>query len=81
MPEELRVHYHVPLCWDGQPRIASTRADLDEAFFARIREGICPHIEIETYTFDVLPDALRAQSVAEQLKREFAWVLERFAGA
>ena len=36
---------------------------------------ICSHLEMETYTWDVLPPELKSQSVVEQLAQEYEWTL------
>lgn len=79
--EEARVHFHVPLDWAGQSRIGSTRDNMDCDFWHLLREGICPHVEIETYTFHVLPPALAGRSLLDHLEAEFRWVLGQFHSA
>lgn len=73
-----RIHFHVPLFWSGGNGLYSTATALDEAFWSRLRGGACPHLEIETYTFDVLPPELRVAGVVDSISREFAWVRSRF---
>jgi sugar phosphate isomerase/epimerase len=75
--ERLRIHFHVPLCWDGSTRVGTTGSLLSPAFFDRLREGVSSHLEIETYTFDVLPDALQCGDVVESIVREYAWAMSR----
>jgi len=41
-----------------------------------MQSGIA-NLEIETYTFNVLPEALRADGVIRGIANEFAWVRER----
>ena len=72
--ETVRVHFHVPLFWPGQAPLRTTAVELDQAFWDRINAGACPHLEIETYTFDVLPDAVKPKSIDESIAREFEWV-------
>lgn len=72
--QEVRVHFHVPLCWTGAGTLRSTTADLTPLFWDRVRRGTCSHLEIETYTYDVLPLDLRRSTVAESIAAEFAWV-------
>jgi sugar phosphate isomerase/epimerase len=72
-----RIHFHVPLFWRGDHQLTSTRSTLDASFWARARAGACPLLEIETYSFDVLPPPLRARSVVDSIAREFEWVFER----
>jgi len=75
--ERWRVHFHVPLFWPGDEALASTRECLTDGFFGRLAEGACPHLEIETYTFDVLPADVRPSDVTESIAREYRWVLGR----
>lgn len=70
---ELRTHFHVPLFYAGDAALGSTHGDLSEAFFAHASAGGYP-LEIETYTFNVLPPALRPGSVVESLVAEHEWV-------
>jgi len=74
---EWRVHFHVPLFFQRDGEIESTAAALDDDFFAAVRRGVTEHLEIETYTFHVLPDALRAADVVDSLVREFEWARAR----
>ena len=74
-PEEVRVHFHVPMFWAGAEALGSTRRNLAPAFARWLRSGACAHAEIETYTFDVLPSALKYAEVADSIAREFEWVL------
>lgn len=66
--EPWRVHYHVPLHAAPEPPLASTlpvlRAALRELFRGEIAG--CDHLDVETYTWGVLPAALRPHS-ADQL--------------
>jgi hypothetical protein len=34
---------------------------------------LCHHLEMETYTWGVLPPALRSRDVVDQLAAEYAW--------
>jgi hypothetical protein len=36
----------------------------------------CRHLEMETYTWEVLPETLRSADVADQLCAEYEWTLE-----
>ena len=73
---EVRTHFHVPLFFEGDGVLASTHTDLTPAFFDRARASRIP-LEVETYTFDVLPPELRAPTVVDSLVRELAWAGER----
>ena len=74
---EWRIHCHVPLYYTGEDGLGSTAGDLTAGFLAQVaREGV-DHLEIETYTFGVLPAPLRARGVTGSIADEFAWVMER----
>ncbi|HEX8310193.1 MAG TPA: metabolite traffic protein EboE [Chthoniobacteraceae bacterium] len=73
--EEVRVHFHVPLFMQGAGVLSSTASALTPDFFHELRRGACSHLEIETYTFDVLPEELNAGDVVKSIAREYSWVL------
>lgn len=72
--ERLRTHFHVPLCWPGDAELGTTRPDLEAGLAALARAT--DHLEVETYTFDVLPAADRARyadDVVEMIVAELRW--------
>lgn len=71
----VRTHYHVPLTWNGTGPLRSTRANLSPAFFQRARQTFC---EVETYTYTVLPPALRPRSLARAIAGELRWAAARY---
>jgi sugar phosphate isomerase/epimerase len=75
--DELRVHFHVPLFFEGAGVLQSTADTLTPEFWVALRSGVCPHLEIETYTFDVLPPEVRPADVVQSIAREYDWVLDR----
>ncbi len=75
-----RVHYHVPVFRDAViPPLGTTQPDLTRALRHAVQQGTTPHIEIETYTWDVLPEAERTAGsgfdLVDALAREYAFVL------
>ncbi len=78
--EALRCHFHVPLFWPGAGPLQSTASDLTHDFFHELRMGGCSHLEIETYTFDVLPEEHSPGDVVKSISREYAWVLQKLQG-
>ncbi len=74
---EVRVHVHVPLYVEASGVLGSTGNDLTPEFFRAVDACGVPHVEIETYTFGVLPEALASLPVEESIAREYKWVLER----
>lgn len=77
--EALRCHFHVPLFWSGNPGgLGTTRDCLTPAFFKKLLHAT-PHMEIETYTFDVMPADLQKPDVVSSIVPEFQWVLAQFS--
>ncbi|GGL04563.1 xylose isomerase [Sphaerisporangium melleum] len=68
LPAPWRVHYHVPLHVAPSPPLAATTPLLREALaeLAGGPEPLCDHFDVETYTWGVLPPALRP-ATPEQL--------------
>ena len=76
-----RIHFHVPLYFEGAGELRSTAGVLDNAFWDRVVKLPISHLEIETYTFHVLPPALQAGGVDQSICREFEWVASRLRTA
>jgi hypothetical protein len=38
---------------------------------------LCSHLEMETYTWEVMPPELRSHDVVEQLTLEYEWCLKQ----
>jgi hypothetical protein len=75
--EEWRIHYHVPLFADGfVGGLRSTRRELEEALRLIVRRGLSEHLEVETYTWEVLPDDLKTD-LGSSIRQELEWVLAR----
>ena len=68
---EWRVHFHVPIFVERYGALRSTQEHLERC----IRRVRTSHLEIETYTWDVLPAGLKASSV-DSIAREYEWVLD-----
>jgi len=78
--DEWRIHFHVPLHATMLAHGQTTMPHLLELFDLLARQpGLCGHLEMETYTWEVLPEELRAKSVVEQLVREYEWCLGQLA--
>ena len=59
-----RVHFHVPVDAERLGPLATTRSELPKALAAVAALDYAPHLEVETYTWEVLPDARPADLVA-----------------
>lgn len=77
--EEWRVHFHVPLHATPGAPFRDTRDHIGGALdWLAAHPGACAHLEMETYTWEVLPPALRI-GIEDQLVREYAWTLDACA--
>jgi len=74
--DEWRVHFHVPVFLPDLGAFDNTQPFLRELLAAHRRQPISPHLEVETYTWGVLPEALRQADVADDIARELSWVIE-----
>ncbi len=70
---EWRVHFHVPIFLEQLAPFASTQAFIREALAVQRTAPVSAHLEVETYTWDVLPEAFRDSSVDDAVARELAW--------
>ena len=75
--EEWRVHCHVPLYFEGSGSLRSTADALSPEFFRACAAAGTRHFEIETYTFEVLPEPLRAAGLTASIANEYLWLLPR----
>jgi sugar phosphate isomerase/epimerase len=74
---EMNVHFHVPLFFNMGGILRSTVETLTPEFFAELRRGDTAQLEIETYTFDVIPPELHPGDVVKSIAREYTWALEK----
>ena len=71
---EWRVHFHVPIFLERYGALESTQDHLRRTIELVRDRSVSDHLEIETYTWDVLPADLKASS-ADSIAREYEWVL------
>ena len=69
--EEWRVHFHVPVFIDNTQKCDSTRFFLQEIL--PLFPAHLP-LEVETYTWTILPPELQSGTVTDCLIREIEWV-------
>ena len=72
--EPWRIHFHVPLFMERYGVLGSTQNYVAEVLRHVLRTGATHHLEIETYTWDVLPADLK-QDLPDSIAREYEWVL------
>jgi hypothetical protein len=75
--DEWRIHFHVPIFRGELGAFASTQPFVDELLALHRAQPVSSHLEVETYTWDVLPAEFRDQPIADAVARELAWVIER----
>ena len=71
-----RIHFHIPLHAEPEAPFSSTiQHTIDTLHYLSQHPETCSHLEMETYTWGVLPDELQAP-IEDQLTQEHLWVLE-----
>ena len=73
---EWRVHFHVPIFLNELDEFSSTQFFVAEMLERHKVKPISPHLEVETYTWNVLPKTLRTQSIDKAIVRELRWVMD-----
>jgi hypothetical protein len=76
-PRHWRVHIHVPVFLESLGLFGSTQPQVVTALACHRETPIAPHLEVETYTWDVLPDELRTQGIVDDVCREVEWVRDQ----
>lgn len=71
---EWRAHFHVPIFVKEYGVLQSTQDDIDEVLRLLAERPFTNQMEVETYTWDVLPDDLKLNLV-DSIERELNWVL------
>ena len=73
-PREWRIHFHVPVFLEDLGTFRTTRFALEEALRFHKATPLSRQLEIETYTWDVLPDHLKTGDIVDYVCREIEWV-------
>ena len=72
------VHFHVPIFMERYGTFESTQDDIRRVLDLLRERRFTRHVEIETYTWGVLPPDLK-RDLLESIQREYQWVLDAFA--
>lgn len=72
---EWRTHFHVPLFTEAYNGLQSTQEDIVEVLQLLQQNPVTEHLEVETYTWDVLPKELK-KDLSESIRRELEWVMQ-----
>ena len=73
-PREWRTHFHVPVFLDDLGPFRTTRFAIEDALRFHKKTPLSRQLEIETYTWDVLPDNLKTGDIVDYVCRELDWV-------
>lgn len=80
-PLEWRIHFHIPLHASPEAPFEDTRDHIVETFDLLAADpSLCQHMEMETYTWEVLPESMRSADVVQQLLKEYEWTLGELRG-
>jgi hypothetical protein len=71
---EWRVHFHLPVFLEAFESFASTQSAVREALALHRHKPASRHLEVETYTWSVLPARQREMPVEDAIARELLWV-------
>jgi hypothetical protein len=71
--DEWRIHFHVPLFLANYGLLGSTQKEIMETLAVQKSMPFTRHLEIETYTWAVLPTEFQAP-IHESIAREIEWV-------
>ena len=74
---EWRVHFHVPVFLETMGAFGTTQHFLRAILALHQKQKISDHLEVETYTWDVLPETYRGEPMPSAIARELRWVLEQ----
>jgi hypothetical protein len=76
--EEWRIHFHVPLHSPGAEWHETTSDHVTDVLDLLAADpALCSHLEMETYTWEVLPAEMKDRSVVDQLAAEYDWTLKK----
>lgn len=72
--KEWRAHFHVPVFMKDYGLLQSTQPDIVDVLSLQKTAPFTDHLEVETYTWDVLPEDLKLPQ-QDSIIREMNWVL------
>lgn len=76
-----RVHFHVPVFHSDLGAFGSTQPELRDLLSALGHEHTDVQLEVETYTWDVLPNELRDLPLVEAIAHEIEWTAAAWESA
>jgi hypothetical protein len=79
--QEWRTHFHVPVFLDDLGKFGTTRPGVEAALRLHARTPLSDHLEIETYTWDVLPEHLKDGDITDYVTRELEFMRDTLRSA
>jgi hypothetical protein len=74
--KELRTHFHVPIFIEDYQLLQSTQNDITAILQSWRKKEFTKHLEVETYTWQVLPEHLQID-LTKSIERELRWVINK----
>jgi len=72
------VHFHVPIFLERFGHLETSQSDVLECLKFLSEDNLPPdftgHLEVETYAWTVLPEAMRQRGLAEDIANEVSWL-------
>ena len=76
---EWRIHFHVPIFLEEMAEVGTTQSFLRDILAIQRDTPVTNQLEVETYTWDVLPETYRNIGVSAAIARELTWVRDQLA--
>lgn len=73
-----RSHFHVPISIKEIGLLQSTQDDITTVLQLQIARPFTNHLEVETYTWEVLPEQIKLP-IAQSISNELNWVIDTLA--
>ncbi|MEJ7557436.1 MAG: metabolite traffic protein EboE [Pedobacter sp.] len=71
-----RAHFHVPISTQEIGVLESTQSDIIEVLELQKSRPFTNHLEVETYTWEVLPEQLKLP-ITQSISKELQWVIDQ----
>jgi uncharacterized protein (UPF0276 family) len=78
---EWRIHFHVPIFLENLGAFSSTQSFARTMLKQHRTQPISSHLEVETYTWSVLPERYRQEDIVPAIGRELRWVRSQLEDA
>ncbi|HKG05989.1 MAG TPA: metabolite traffic protein EboE [Pedobacter sp.] len=76
--QEWRAHFHVPISIKEIGLLSTTQEDITTVLNLQKKSPFTNHLEVETYTWEVLPEQIKLP-ITESISKELIWVIDTLA--